>query len=141
MRDNMLILDQAALMERFPNLNELPKTHVEIIVLAVAGMLPSTIADYMQLSVQTVRSVLNRYDINTLVKKGWELQRLLISNALSVMAIEGIARLRNKSKELEKMSPSALLAFVKDSIELAEITRPKDSVSKEKESDLLRRLK
>ena len=139
--ESILMVDQVALLERYPQLKEIPPHHMEIIIMTLAGFGAASIAERAKCSTRTIYNVLDKYDMRAIVEKGVEMQRLLLANQLGSMAVEAMMELKNKIPDLRKMSPTALLNFITGAIELSDMVRPKFNAKKQAESDLVDQLK
>lgn len=134
-------IDEPTLLRTYPQLKALPKDHLQIVILTIAGMGPNAVSDTVGVTRQTVWNVLQKYNIAAIISDSMGLQRMLLANSLGSMAVDALAALTQKRDELKKMSASSLLEFINKCLTMSDTIRPKDSGERKSAKQLLEQLK
>ena len=106
-------VDALALIENFPQLKDLPPQEAQIVMLYVAGMTPKAIGQYLDLSPQAVILVLNKHDFTKAMRRGLEMQKLLIANSIGAIMVSSILQIKRRAQEFERLSLPQIMQLVK----------------------------
>jgi len=60
-------IDEVTLLRTYPQLKSLPKDHLQIVILTIAGMGPNAVAETVDVTRQTVWNVLQKYNIASII--------------------------------------------------------------------------
>lgn len=140
-KDSSIVINEPVLLRMYPQLRELPNNHIQIVVLTIAGLSPTTISEIVGVTRPTVYNVLEKYNIKGIISDSIELQRMLLANSIGTLAVEALAALGQKKDAFKAMSPTVLLAFIKDSLGLADAIRPKRTEAAKTPKELIQSLK
>lgn len=130
-------IDEVALLKTYPPLKHIPKDHLQIVVLLLAGMNPTSIEEALDISRQTVYNVIKKYDVQQIIKDSLGIQRMLLANSLGTMAIEALSALVQKREDLKRMTPQMLLSFIQTCLNLSDAIRPKEKIEQKTTEELI----
>lgn len=129
------------IINEYPMLKEMPPQHAEVVLLYASGMTRAAVAAYLGLRESTVGNVLSKYDITKIIRKGVELQKLLLANSIGVIMIQAIADIRNKSKDFKDMSVPTLMNLVRTCVEVQKGLTPPEKSQRDDTKELLEGLR
>lgn len=123
--DSALVnVDNAAIMETYPQLKEMPKKHAEIILLYAVGMKAKEIADHKGIARQSVYDVIGKYDVAKMIAQGMTLQKLMLASSLGIVMIHAMNQIRGKVGEMSKMGLRDIVSLLQKLVEIQTVLNP-----------------
>lgn len=140
-QESSIAINEPALLHLYPQLRNIPKDHLQIVVYTIAGLTPTAIAEAVSVTRPTVYNVIEKYNIKSIINDSIGLQRMLLSNSIGTMAVEAMAALALKKSDLKSMTATQLIIFIKECLTLADSIRPKNIEPKKSADELISGLK
>lgn len=140
---SQITINKEAVLNQYPQLREMPLDHAEIIMLSAIGMTPTTVAERVEVSRQTVYDVLKKYDVYAIIKQGMDLQKLFIASQLGSIMVEAITALNSDEnlKRVKSMPPLQMMEFVNKAAQIVEKLNPRPIEVVKSESSIIKELK
>lgn len=139
--ESSIAINEPALLHLYPQLRNIPRDHLQIVVYTIAGLTPTAIADAVGVTRPTVYNVIEKYNIKSIINDSIGLQKMLLANSIGTMAVEAMAALALKKGDLKSMSANQLIPFIKECLTLADAIRPKNLEPKKSADELISGLK
>lgn len=138
------ILGALDIVQYAPDLSEIKnRKHVQILVLAAAGISPTTIARECDVSRQTVYTVIEKYDLSGPLKDGIALQKIILATAIGATMVDAISALREKVKDFSTMKPREIIGLIQMCADvmnrIGKVEVPKSAGGRESIVDRLKR--
>jgi len=88
------------------------RKHIEILVLAAAGISPTTIARECGVSRNTVYVVVEKYNLKDAIRDGIALQKVILGTAIGATMVDAISALRSKVGDFSEMKPREIVGLI-----------------------------
>lgn len=134
-------IDLMSVMDSYPMLKELPPQEAMVIMYFALGMTPANIAGTVDVSKQTVLSIIRKHDITKVMRRGLEMQKLFLASALGSITIAAIAEIKKKSSDFAQMSVPSLVQIIKACADVQKTLNPPERQHQSDDQELLSSLR
>jgi anthranilate phosphoribosyltransferase len=135
------VLEQAGIMEDFPELKKASVKEMAIVLMFAAGVNRDAISEFCDVARSTVFETAKRYGVQRYMDKAVFIQRAVICNALGGMIVEALLRAQAMTTKMKLESPTELVNFAKTCADLYVKVQPRRKASSDRAQSLLDSLK
>ena len=140
-RPDLVDIDVSSVIDNYPQLREMPARDAEIVIYYATGMTIVEIGNRVNLSRQTVYDTLKKYDITKVIRRGVEMQKLLLANSIGSIMVSAVQQIKTKHKEMKDMSIHGLMNLIKVCSDVQKHLNPPERRDETTTDDLVQSLK